>query len=114
MTKYKMISDFLDRYFLPVFRWLSLLACIAIALNFVAFWWHWEVRLPAWGAMPSRLETLSARLTLFWSGAALAFGAGFFELLKVPTKVRRRSVMLFSLAAAFLIAPYLIRRILLS
>jgi|GEM_PF-2502411 len=114
MTTYKTTSDLLDRYFLPAFRWLALLACTAIALNFVANWWHWEVRLPAWGAMPSRLETLNARLTLFWAGATLAFGAALFDLLKVPTKVRRRSVVLFSLAVAFGVAPYLIRRFLLS
>ena len=109
-----MISDFLDRYFLPAFRWIALFICIAVALNFVAFWWHWEVRLPSWGATPSRLETLSARLELFWAVAALAFGSAFFDLLKVPTKVRRRSIALFSLAAVFGIAPYLIRRFLLS
>lgn len=109
-----MISDFLDRYFLPAFRWLALGICIAVALNFVAYWWYWEVRLPAWGAMPSRSETLDARLTLFWAGAALAFGAAFFELLKVPTKVRRRSVALFSLAVVFGVLPYLIRYFLLS
>jgi uncharacterized iron-regulated membrane protein len=109
-----MISDFLDRYFLPAFRWLALVVSIAVALNFVASWWYWEVRLPAWGAIPSRLETLSARLALFWAVAALAFGAAFFDLLKVPTKVRRRSVALFSLAVAFGVTPYLIRRFLLS
>ena len=110
----RMISNFLDRYFLPAFRWLALGICIAVALNFVAFWWYWEIRLPTWGAMPSRLETLSARLTLFWAVAALAFGAAFFDLLKVPTKVRPRSVVLFSLAVVFVVTPYLIRRFLLS
>lgn len=109
-----MIGDFLDRYFLPVFRWLALAACIAVALNFVSFWWYWEVRLPAWGAIPSRLETLNARLELFWAIAALAFGAAFFDLLRVPTKLRRRSVALFALAVAFGVMPYLIRRFLLS
>ena len=110
----KMISDFLDRYFLPAFRWLALVACIVVALNFVALWWYWEVQLPSWGAIPSRLETLHARLMLFWTVAALAFGAAFFDLLKVPTKVRRRSVALFSLAVACGIAPYLIRHFLLT
>jgi NO-binding membrane sensor protein with MHYT domain len=110
----KMISDFLDRYFLPAFRWLALGICIAVALNFVAFWWHWEVRLSAWGATPSRFETLNARLALLWAVATLAFGAAFFDLLKVPTKVRRRSVALFSLAVASGVTPYLIRRFLLS
>jgi hypothetical protein len=109
-----MISNFLDRYFLPAFRWLALGICIAVALNFVAFWWHWEVRLPAWGATPSRLETLSARLALFWAAAVLALGAAFFDLLKVPTKVRRRSVALFSLAVVFGVTHYLIKRFLLS
>jgi membrane protein implicated in regulation of membrane protease activity len=61
------------------------------------------------GTILSRLETLSARLVLFWAVAALAFGAAFFDLLKVPTKVRRRSVALFSLAVTFGVAPYLIR-----
>jgi uncharacterized iron-regulated membrane protein len=110
----KMISDFLDRYFLPAFRWLALVACIAVALNFVASWWYWEIQLPSWGAIPSRLETLNARLVLFWVVAALAFGAAFFDLLKVPTKVRRRSVALFALSAAFCVTPYLIRHFLLS
>jgi hypothetical protein len=108
------ISNFLDRYFLPVFRWLAVGICIVVALNFVAFWWYWEVRLPAWGAIPSRIETLNARLMLSWAVAALAFGAAFFDLLKVPTKVRARSVVLFSLALAFGVTPYLVRRFLLS
>ena len=110
----KTTSDFLDRYFLPAFRWIALLVSIVIALNFVTFWWHWEVRLPSWGAIPSRLETLSARLTLFWTCASLAFGAAFFDLLKVPTKVRRRSIALFSLAMAFAAVPYLARHFFLS
>ena len=110
----RMISDLLDRYFLPTFRWLALLVCIAVALNLIASWWYWEVRLPTWGVMPSRLETLSARLALFWAVAALAFGIAFFDLLKVPTKVRRRSVALFSLAVVCGVTPYLIRRFLLS
>jgi hypothetical protein len=110
----RMISDFLDRYFLPAFRWLALGICIAVALNFVAYWWHWEVRLPAWGMMPSRLETISARLVLFWAVGALAFGAAFFDLLKVPTKLRSQSVVLFSLAVACSVTPYLIRYFLLT
>lgn len=109
-----MISNFLDQYFLPAFRWLALVVCITAALNFVAFWWYWEVRLPAWGAIPSRLETLSARLALFWAVAALAFGAALFDLLKVPTKVRRRSVALFLMAVVFVVSPYLIRYFLLT
>lgn len=109
-----MKSDFLDRYFLPVFRWLALVICIMVALNFVSFWWHWEVRLPAWGMTPSRLETIGARLALFWAFAALAFGAAFYDLLKVPTRVRRHAVALFFLAAACGATPYLIRYFLLS
>jgi hypothetical protein len=108
------ISDFLDRYFLPAFRWLTLGACIAIALHYVDFWWYWEVRLPSWGLIPSRPETLGARLVLFWAAAALAFGAAFFDLLRVPTKVRRRSVLLFSLAAILGVSTYLIRHSLLT
>jgi hypothetical protein len=110
----KMISDFLDRYFLPAFRWLVLAVCISVALNYVVFWWYWEVQLPSWGAIPNRLETLSARLMLFWSVAALALGAAFFDLLRVPTKVRRRSVALFALAAVCGVTPFLVKRFLLS
>lgn len=84
-----MISDFPDRYFLPAFRWLALGVYIAVALDLIDYWWHWEVRLPAWGLMPSRLETLNARLVLFWTVAVLAFGAALFDLLKVHTRVRR-------------------------
>ena len=108
------ISNFLDRYFLPVFRWLALGICILVALHYLTLWWHWEVRLPAWGVMPTRLETLNARLWLFWVVAAPAFGAALFDLLKVPTKVRTRSVVLFSLTLVFGFTPYLIRRFLLS
>jgi hypothetical protein len=108
------ISNFLDRYFLPVFRWLALGICILVALHYLTLWWHWEVRLPAWGVIPTRLETLNARLWLFWVVAAPAFGAALFDLLKVPTKVRTRSVVLFSLTLVFGFTPYLIRRFLLS
>jgi hypothetical protein len=51
---------------------------------------------------------------LFWAAAALAFGAAFFDLLRVPTKVRRRSVLLFSLAAILGVSTYLIRHSLLT
>ena len=63
---------------------------------------------------PSRLETISARLALFWVFAALAFGASFFDLLKVPTKVRRHAVALFFLADTSGATPYLNRYFLLS
>jgi hypothetical protein len=109
-----MMSDILDRYFMPVFRWLVLGACIAAALNYVAFWWYWEVRLPAWGAMPSWSETLGARLTLFSAAAALVSGVALFDLLKSLPKIRRRSIVLFSLAVACGVMPYLIGRLLLS
>ena len=110
----RMMSDILDRYFMPVFRWLVLGACIAVALNYVSFWWYWEVRLPAWGAIPSGIETLSARLTLFSAAAALVSGVALFDLLKSLPKIRRRSIVLFSLAVACGVMPYLIGRLLLS
>ena len=114
MDSNKTISDFLDRYFLPAFRWLVLLASIAVAMNFAATWWYWEIRLPAWGMTPSRQETLGARLVLFWAAASLAIGAAFFDLLRVPTRLRRRAIVLFSLAGTCAVAPYLIWRFLLS
>jgi len=36
----QMKSDYLDRYFLPIFRWPALGICIMVALNFVSFRCH--------------------------------------------------------------------------
>jgi hypothetical protein len=108
----KTMSDLLDRFFMPAFRWLVLAACIAVALNHVAFWWYWEVRLPAWGAMPDQQELLAARLTLCWAAASLALGAALFDLLKQPIKLRRYSAALFLLAIVTGSMPYLIGQIL--
>ena len=110
----RMISDIIDQYIMPVFRWLALGACIAVALNYVSFWWYWEVRLPAWGLTPSGIEVLGARLTLFPAAAALVLGVALFDLLKSLPKFRRRSIVLFSLAAACGVMPYLIKHLLMS
>src|SRR6266481_10227228 len=105
------ISDFLDRYFVPSFRWLALGVCVADALNYIGFWWYWEFSLPRWGAFPSKSEFISARLTLFWAFAALALGAALFDLIRSPPRVRRRSIILFCLAVAGGVAPYLMQRL---
>jgi hypothetical protein len=103
-----MISNLLDRYFLPVLRWLSLGVCIAVALNYVAFWWHWEARLPDWGMMPSGAETFRARLALFWAVASLACGAALFDLIRPPIRMRRRIMVLLSAALVLGMMPFLI------
>jgi hypothetical protein len=108
------LSAFLDRYFVPSFRWLTLLVCILVAWNYIGFWWYWEFSLPGWGVFPSRSEFIGARLTLFWAFAALALGAALFDLIRSPPRVRRRSLILFCLALAGGIAPYLMQRLVLS
>ena len=40
---------------------------------------------------------------VLWSFAVLAFGAALFDLLKVPSRMRRRPVVLFSLSVAFVV-----------
>jgi hypothetical protein len=108
------LSAFLDRYFVPLFRWLTLAVCATVALNYIGFWWYWEFRLPAWGAPPSQSEFISARLVLFWAFAALALGAALFNLIRSPLKLHSRAAVLFCMAAAGGIAPYLINRFVLS
>ena len=109
-----MISNLMDRYFLPVLRWPSLVVCIAVALNYVAFWWHWEIRLPGLGMMPSGTETLGARLVLFWSVAALTCGAALFDLIRPPIRMRRRIMVLLSVALVLGMLPFLIGHLFLS
>ena len=82
--------------------------CIAVALNFVAFWWHWEARLPDWGMMPSGAETSGARLVLFWAVASLACGAALFDLIRPPIRMRRRIMVLLSAALVLGMMPFLI------
>ncbi len=108
------ISDFLDRYFVPLFRWLALGVCLLVALNYVGLWWYWEFSLPAWGAFPSRSEFIGARLALFWAFAALTFGAALFDLIRSPPRVHRRSIILFCLVIASGVAPYLMQRFVLT
>ncbi len=103
------ISAFLDRYFVPAFRWLTLVVCTLVAFNYIGFWWYWEFSLLAWGVFPSREEFISARLTLFWAVAALALGGALFDLVRSPPKLHRRTIALFCLATVSAIAPYLIR-----
>ena len=109
-----MISNLMDRYFLPVLRWLSLGVCIAVALNYVAYWWHWEIRLPGLGMMPSRSETFGARLVLFRAVALLACGAALFDLIRPPIRMRRRIMVLLFVALALGMMPFLIGHLFLS
>ncbi len=109
-----MISSLMDRYFLPAFRWLCLAVCIAVALNYVSFWWHWEVSLPDMGLFPSGSETFGARLVLFWSGAALACGAALFDLIRPPIRMRRRIAVLLSVALVLGMMPALIGHLFLA
>jgi hypothetical protein len=106
-------ENILDRRFLPAFQWLALAVCIAVALNYAAGWWFWEVRLPAFGLQGSASELFDARLLLCWSTSALVLGATLFDLVKSLPRMRHRSLALFYVALVFGLAPYALRGLLL-